>query len=169
MQPRGSAIPPRRGGRRILLAVSFVTIGVVLALVVLLGLGGFFIISGGAARVLTNTSDLPKELVLCEHFQPSRMLEGDQGSKKRYHVEGDCPVAQFELHDSYIADLEYAGWTVHADSTGNLSAYRYGFREYITIVFSESSATTNATSLVVDMYTQTDPAPDFPQATPTKL
>jgi hypothetical protein len=153
----------RNGGRRFLIALSFGAIGLTLAVIVLAGLGTFFIVNSGQAKVVSSTGDLPKELVLCPNFQPSRMVLIDLGKAgKHYRVEGECPVSRAELSGTYVSDLEYAGWTVHTDASGNMTAYRYSSREFVAIVVGQGSSNSNATSVTLDMATGQDVPPDFP-------
>ena len=146
-----------------LLALSFGAIGLTLAVVALLGLGTFFVVNSGQAKVIASPSDLPKELILCANFQPSRMVMVDLGKAgKHYRVEGECPVAPSELKDPYISDLEYAAWTVHSDDSGNIGAYRYSSRELVAILLAPSSNNSNATTVTMDMSTNQDVPSDFP-------
>jgi hypothetical protein len=149
------------------MALSFGAIGLTLAVIVLAGLGTFFIVNSGQAKVIASTADLPKEMVLCQNFQPTRMVLIDLGrAGKHYRAEGECPVSPAEAKDPYIAELEYAGWTVHSDDSGNIAAYRYASRELIAIVLGQGSGSSNATAATIDMSTDQDVPADFPQASP---
>ena len=145
------------------MALSFGAIGVTLAVVVLAGLATFFIVNSGQAKVIGSTRDLPSELVLCPNFQPSRMVVIDLGnSGKHYRIEGECPISAAQATDPYISDLEYAGWTVHSDDSGNLAGYRYSSREAVAMVLAPSSNNSNATTVTIDMSTAQDVPSDFP-------
>ncbi len=150
------------------MALSFGAIGLVLAVVVLAGLGTFFIVNSGQAKVIASTGDLPRELVVCQNFQPGRMVLVDLGRVgKHYRVEGECPVAPSVAKDPYIAELAYAGWTVHSDDSGNIAAYHYSSRELMAAVMAPSSSSPNATAITIDVSTGQDVPPDFPQPSPS--
>jgi hypothetical protein len=167
--PRGGPFHRSNNGRRVLLALSFGAIGLTLAVVVLAGLGTFFIVNSGQAKVINSIGDLPKELVLCPNFAANRMVLVDLGrAGKRYRVEGECPVTPAEAKDPYIADLQYNGWTVHSDDSGNIGGYRYSSRELISIVLTQSSNSANTTAVTIDMSTGQDVPSDFPPATPSQ-
>ncbi|MDP9325870.1 MAG: hypothetical protein M3O87_04950 [Candidatus Dormibacteraeota bacterium] len=168
--PRGGPFHRSNNGRRVLLALSFGAIGLTLAVVVLAGLGTFFIVNSGQAKVINSTSDLPQELVLCPNFTANRMVVVDLGKAgKRYRVEGECPVTPAEVKDPYIADLQYNGWTVHSDDSGNIGGYRYSSRELITIVLTQSSSSANTSAVTIDMSTGQDVPSDFPEVTPSPV
>lgn len=144
--------------------LGFGAIAVTLVVLLLAGLGTFLIINNGQAKVIAMPADLPKDMVICPHFTPGRMVVVDLGKQGlRYHVEGECPVAQLELQDSYISDLAYAGWTVHADPSGALAGYNYAKREYITVVLNQGTSSTNATAVALDMSTLQDVPDGFPR------
>jgi hypothetical protein len=164
--PRGGPFHRSNNGRRVLLALSFGAIGLTLAVVVLAGLGTFFIVNSGQAKVINSTSELPKELVLCPNFTANRMVVVDLGKPgRRYRVEGECPVSPAEAKEPYIADLQYNGWTVHSDDSGNIGGYQYSSRELINIVLTQSSSSANTTAITIDMSTSQDVPSDFPAAT----
>ena len=144
------------------MALSFGAIAVTLAVVVLAGLGTFFVANGLQARVIGSTRDLPKELVLCPNFQPAKMFLAEGNSGKHYRIEGECPISAAQAKDPYISDLEYAGWTVHSDDSGNLAGYRYSSREAMAILLAPSSNNSNGTAVAIDMYTSQDVPSDFP-------
>ena len=159
--------PPRRGGRRLLLALSFGAIGLTLLLVLLAGVGGFILFTGGQAKVINSPSELPKDLTLCEHFQPSRMIYVDLGNGgRRYHVEGDCPVNPLILEPTYISDLAYAGWTVHSDGSGGLEGFDYKDHQLIQVLITDDSSKPNVSTVAIDLNTRSETPPDFELPSP---
>ncbi|MEA2646411.1 MAG: hypothetical protein QOE92_1494 [Chloroflexota bacterium] len=154
--------PPRPGGRRLLLALSFGAIALTLLLVLLAGIGGFVLFSGGQAKVVGSTSELPRELTLCDHFQPARMVYVEQANGgRRYHVEGTCPVNPLILAPIYMGKLASAGWTVHSDGGGSLEGFDYQKSQLIDVLITDDSSEPNTSTVAVELSTKADVPPDF--------
>jgi hypothetical protein len=113
--------------------------------------------------------DLPHELALCDHFRSSTILLLDLGrDEKRYQVTGDCPQSSLALRDVYVPQLEYLGWTVHDDGSGNLTCYSYDRKEVLNAGLSDSGNGANQSTLTVELLTGiTSPPDSFPQVPST--
>src|ERR1700694_2909714 len=124
---QGNQLPslPTHGGRR---TMMFLIIGAVLlaaTFLVLVGLVSLFFARHPNTNVSTPAvQDLPPELVLCNHFKPGNIVLLDLGGgEKHYQVAGDCPLSALALRDPYVQSLQYLGWTVRDDGSGNLTCY----------------------------------------------
>jgi hypothetical protein len=163
---------PNRGGRR---AMMFLVIGAILLVAIFLiavGLVSLLFIKHPNTSVSTPTiKDLPHELALCDNFRSSTIVLLDLGKgEKHFQVTGDCPLSTLALRDVYVAQLEYLGWTVHDDGSGNLSCYSYARQEVLNAGLSDSSNGANQSTLSVELVTGVSGAPDgFPrvQSTPS--
>jgi hypothetical protein len=169
-KPQGGVPGTGHGGRR---TMMFLVIGAVL-------LVATFLIAVGVVSLIfirhPNTSvsspsvkDLPHELALCDHFKPGNILLLDLGKGERhYQVSGECPTSALALRDVYVAELEYIGWTVHDDGSGNLSCYSYDHGEVLNAGITDSSNGDNQSSLSVELITGVGQPPDgFPQLRPS--
>src|SRR5258708_37337709 len=153
----------------------FLIVGAVLLVATFLiavGLVSLLFIKHPNTSVSTPTvKDLPSELALCDNFRPNSMVLVDLGKGERpYQLTGECPISSPALRDSYIADLEYLGWTVHDDGSGNLTCYSYGRHEVLNAGIGDSSSTDNQASLTVELITAVGSPPDgfpFLQASPS--
>lgn len=153
--------------------MMFLVAGAVMLVVVFLvvvGLVNLFISKHPNASVTTPTvSSLPRELALCDSFKPSQVVLLDLGKgEKHYQVTGDCPVSSLVLDDNYVAELEYRGWTVHDDGSGNLFAYDYQRHQTLTAGITDSNNGDNQATLSIEMVTSVSSPPDgFPGSSPS--
>jgi hypothetical protein len=162
---------PNHGGRR---AMMFLLIGgVLLVATFLIGVGvvSLIFIKHPNTSVSTPTvKNLPRELALCDNFKSGTIVLVDLGKgEKHFQVTGECPLSSLALRDLYVAQLEYLGWTVHDDGSGNLSCYSYDRKEVLNAGLSDSSNGANQSTLTVELVTGVANPPDgFPllQATP---
>jgi hypothetical protein len=149
--------------------MMFLIIGAVLlaaTFLILVGLVSLFFARHPNTNVSTPAvKDLPPELVLCDHFKPGNIVLLDLGKgEKHYQVTGECPLSALALRDIYVASLEYAGWTVHDDGSGNLTCYNYTHRELLNAGVTDSSSTANQSSLSIELITAVaSPPTGFPQ------
>jgi hypothetical protein len=148
--------------------MMFLVIGAVLLVATFLigvGLVSLIFIRHPNTSVSTPTvKDLPHELALCDNFKPGTIVLLDLGKgEKHFQVTGDCPLSTLALRDVYVAQLEYLGWTVHDDGSGNLTCYSYGRKEALNAGLSDSSNTANQSTLSVELVTGVTSPPDgFP-------
>jgi hypothetical protein len=155
--------------------MMFLVVGAVLLVATFLiavGLVSLLFIKHPNTSVSTPTvNDLPHELALCDNFKSSSIVLLDLGKGERhYQVSGDCPVSTLVLRDAYVAQLEYLGWTVHDDGSGNLACYSYTRHEVLNAGMTDSSAGANQSTLSVELVTGVAAPPDgFPlvQVSPT--
>src|SRR5258708_34998574 len=136
----------------------FLIVGAVLLVATFLiavGLVSLLFIKHPNTSVSTPTvKDLPQELALCDNFRSSTIVLLDLGKGERhYQVTAECPTSALALRDSYVADLEDLGWTVHDDGHGNLTCYSYGRHEALNAGIRDSSRTDNLASLTADPIT----------------
>jgi hypothetical protein len=155
---------PQRN-RRLLFVIVAGALAVTTALLAFTFIGAAYLVHGGRMTFSDQLpADLPPELVTCPHFAVSHSVVAttDSGGT-RYEVDGDCPLNLLTMQERYVADLEYHGWTVHTDDSGNVVAYAYGRREQLSATLAESSSNDNQTTLQVEMVTGIDSPPDgFP-------
>jgi len=151
----------------LLVGAAFAVTAVVLVFTMV---GAFYLLRGGRTTFSDSLpTNLPPEIVTCDNFAVSHSAVSttDTGAT-RYDIQGECPVNPLAMLDSYIADLEYHGWTVHSDDSGGIVAYAYGRKEQLTATLSESSVNDNQTTLQLEVVTGVDqPPPDFPTPKPT--
>jgi len=146
----------------------FLIVGAVLLVATFLiavGLVSLLFIKHPNTSVSTPTvKDLPSELALCDNFRSNTIVLLDLGKGERhYQVTGECPTSALALRDSYVADLEYLGWTVHDDGNGNLTCYNYGRHEALNAGIGDSSSADNQATLSVELITAVGAPPDgFP-------
>jgi hypothetical protein len=148
--------------------MMFLVVGAVLLVttfLIALGLVSLLFIKHPNTSVSTPTvKDLPRELALCDNFKPGTIVLLDLGKgEKHYQVSGDCPVSALALRDLYVAQLEYLGWTVHDDGSGNLTCYGYGRHQVLNAGLADSGNGPNQSTLTVEMITGITSPPDgFP-------
>ncbi len=151
----------------------FLIVGAVLLVATFLiavGLVSLLFIKHPNTSVSTPTvKDLPSELALCDNFRSNSIVLLDLGKGERhYQVTGECPTSALALRDSYVADLEYLGWTVHDDGSGNLTCYSYGRHEVLNAGIGDSSSVDNQAGLTVELITAVGSPPDgFPLLQPS--
>src|ERR1035437_4068175 len=147
-------------GAVLLLAIFLIAVGLVSLL---------FIKHPNTSLSTPTVKDLPHELALCDNFKSGTIVLLDLGKgEKHFQVTGDCPVSTLALRDVYVAQLEYLGWTVHDDGSGNLSCYSYGRQEVLNAGLGDSSNGANQSTLTMELVTGVTSPPDgFPRVQPT--
>lgn len=150
----------------------FFSIGAVILVagfIIFAGAEAYYMVKNGKATVSdTLPANLPKQIPICTGFKPAHTIVLDASGGKRFEVQGDCPENRLQLVDDLINLMQYAGWTVHDDGAGNLSAYDYERHAHIDVVLTDSNDSANQTTVNMDMQTGVTPVPsDFPQPTPS--
>ncbi|HEV1997425.1 MAG TPA: hypothetical protein VGR61_04750 [Candidatus Dormibacteraeota bacterium] len=170
-RPGASPPPPRAGsgGRRVLLLFSIGALVLVFGFLIFAGAAALYFVRNGKAQVTeTLPANLPKEIPICTGFQPAHTIIVDVAGGRRYDIQGDCPVNRLQLNDDLINQLEYLGWTVHDDGQGNLSGYSYTRQERLDVGLTDSTGSSNQTTLMIELQTAVKAAPSgFPHFTPS--
>ncbi|MHB8508843.1 MAG: hypothetical protein ACYDGR_09380 [Candidatus Dormibacteria bacterium] len=143
---------------------------VTVGLLVFAGAGLYFVFRGGNTHASVSSklpADLPADVALCDHFNVQRVITTSTNGSTRYTIQGECPINPLFLHDSYVALLEYKGWTVHDDNAGNLAAYNYTQHQVLSASLGDAS-NPNAAALFLEVVTGVkDPPSDFPSPLPS--
>ena len=145
---------------------------IILTVLMVLLVAGFAVVAGvyliarlgGVRADVVGIDKLPKDVFVCDHFQPSSgVITVTNGSQQRFEVSGDCPENLDSLSDTLTSELEYRGWTVHSDTAGNITAYNYSNHEALSATLGDSASQDNATTVSLLVFTsQKEPPPDFP-------
>jgi hypothetical protein len=152
-----------------LLLFSVGALVLVFGFLIFAGAAALYFVRNGRAQVTdTLPADLPGEVPICTGFQPAHTIIVDAAGGKRYDIQGDCPENRLQLNDDLVKQMEYLGWTVHDDGQGNLSAYDYTRRERLDVGLSDSTNTSNQTTVTIELQTAVTAVPSgFPRPTPS--
>ncbi|MEA2683955.1 MAG: hypothetical protein QOK05_2283 [Chloroflexota bacterium] len=152
------------GGRRVLLLFSIGAIILVAGFLIFAGAEALYLVRNGKAQVTdTLPSNLPKEFPVCPGFIPAHTIVVDTSTGKHYDIQGDCPENRPQLVDDLTQLMASAGWTVHNDGTGDLSAYFYDKHERLDVALVDSNNASNQTTISMQIDTGVLKVPsDFP-------